>query len=292
MIASINYIASRMLTVLAACSLIIFSPSPALPADDNKITVEQLVANHLASIGTPEARAAAKNRFVAGSVKLVSRLGRAGNLEGKGGIASESPKLRYVMRFAAPDYPSEQMAFDGERTSTGFLPEGKRSNLALFLDQQNLPLKEGLLCGTLSTSWALLRLDQQQPKLDYKGMSKVEGRQLHKIEYRQRKGSPSLKITLYFDPQTFRHARTEYRFQIGARIGLGPNDSNSLQESYYLLAEDFDDFRIVDGLTLPHKYKMQLSVNTSTGSIIYDWTLAVSEVSHKEVFDDQTFKIK
>ena len=196
------------------------------------------------------------------------------------------------MRFAAPEYPSEQMAFDGERTSTSFLTEGKRSNLSLFLDQQNLPLKEGLLCGTLSTSWALFRLEQQQPKLEYKGLSKVAGRQLHKVEYRQRKGSPDLKTTLYFDAQSFQHVRTEYRFQIGARMGLGPNDSNTVQESYYLLTEEFDDFRAVEGLTLPHSYKLQLSVNTSNGSVIYDWTLAVEQISHKETFDDNTFVIK
>jgi hypothetical protein len=292
MILVIKPAAFRIMTGLVACALFGFSSMRASLADDKKITVEQLIANHLSSIGSAEARAAIKNRFVAGSVKLVSRVGNAGNLDGKGAMASASPKLRYTMRFAAPNYPSEQMAFDGERTSTSFLPEGKRSNLALFLDQQNLPLKEGLLCGTLSTSWALFRLEQQQPKLEYKGMSKVEGRQLHKVEYRQRKGSPGLKVTLYFDPQTFQHIRTEYRFQIAARIGLGPNDSNTTQESYYLLTEDFDDFRVVDGLTLPHKYKLQLSVNTSNGSIIYDWTLAVEQVSHKETFDDQTFTIK
>jgi hypothetical protein len=289
---SIKHTGWRIIMGLAACSLFIFSSVRALPADDKKIPVEQLIANHLASIGSPAGRAAAKIRLVTGSVKLVSRVGRTGNLDGKGGIASVSPKLRYTMRFAAPDYPSEQMAFDGERISTSFLPEGKRSNLTLFLDQQNIPLKEGLLCGTLSTSWALFRLDQQQPRIEYKGVSKIDGRQLHKVEYRQRKGSPGLKITLYFDPQTFRHIRTEYKFQIGARIGLGPNSSNSVQESYYELTEDFDDFRAVDGLMLPHKYKLQLSVNTSNGSILYDWTLAVEQVSHKETFDDQTFTIK
>jgi hypothetical protein len=123
-------------------------------------------------------------------------------------------------------------------------------------------------------------------------MSKIDGRQMHKASYRQRKGSPDLKVMLYFDPATFRHIRSEYRFQIGARIGVGPNDSNTVQESYYLLSEDFDDFRVVDGLTFPHKYKMQLSVNTSNGSVLYDWTLFVEEISHKETFDDQTFIIK
>jgi len=289
---STNRTASLIIAGLAACAFLSVSSTRALPADDKKIPVEQIIAGHLASIGSDEARAAVKTRFVGGSVILVSRMGRAGNLDGKGGIASESPKLRYSMRFSAPEYPSEQMAFDGQRTSTSFLPQGKRSNLALFLDQQNLPLKEGLLCGALSTSWALLRLDQLQPKLEYKGTSKIDGRELYKVSYRQRKGSPDLSVTLYFDPQTFRHARTEYKFKIAARIGLGANDSNTVQESYYLLTEDFDDFRAVDGLTLPHKYKLQLSVNTSNGSLLYDWTLAVEQVSHKEVFDDQTFTIK
>jgi hypothetical protein len=135
-------------------------------------------------------------------------------------------------------------------------------------------------------------LGQQQPRLDYKGLSKINGRQLHKVSYRQRKGSPDLKVTLYFDPSTFRHIRTEYQFQIGARIGIGANDSNTVQESYYLLSEDFDDFRAVDALTLPHRYKLQLSVNTSAGSLLYDWTLLVDQISHKETFDDQVFMIK
>jgi len=292
MIFSIKHSGRLFIAGLSIVALLASNYAHAAFADDKKIPIEQLVANHLASIGSAEARATAKTRVVVGAVKVVSRVGSSGTLDGKGAIASASPKLRYTMKFAAPYYPSEQMAFDGERTSTSFLPEGKRSNLSLFLDQQNLPLKEGLLCGTLSTSWALFRLDAQQPKLEYKGTSKIAGRQLHKVEYRQRKGSPALKVMLYFDPQTFQHVRTEYKFEIGARIGLGPNDSSSIQESYYLLTEDFEDFREFEGLTLPHKYKMQLSVNTSSGTIMYDWTLTVEQISHKEVFDDNMFTIK
>jgi hypothetical protein len=37
---------------------------------------------HLDSIGSAQARSFAKNRFVSGSVKLVSRVGTAGNIEG------------------------------------------------------------------------------------------------------------------------------------------------------------------------------------------------------------------
>jgi hypothetical protein len=281
----------RLTAIVAGCSMLILAA--ATPAgQDKKISIEELVAKHLESIGTAEARAAAKTRFAAGAVTLVGRVGRGGKAEGMGAIASEAPRVRYGMRFSAPEYPSEQMAFDGKRVAAGFLPEGKRSNLALFLEQQEMPLREGLLCGVLSTSWPLLRLEQLQPRVEYKGLSKIEGRQLHKVSYRARKGASDLRVSLYFDPANFHHVRSEYEFQIGARLGVGANNSNVVTESYYKLSEDFDDFRTVDALNLPHKYRLQLSVNASTGTVIYDWTLTVQEVSHRETFDDQTFTIK
>jgi hypothetical protein len=65
----------------------------------------------------------------------------------------------------------------------------------------------------------------------------------------------------------------------------------------------------VDGLTLPHQYKLQFSVQgnspaavASAGpdfqgsrggppSALYDWTLTVTRISHTEKFDAQIFKI-
>jgi hypothetical protein len=289
--------AVRTVLILASIAVTVSSRIPCSPASlasiaDEKPSVEQLLARHLDSIGTAEARGAVKTRYVGGSVKLIARIGRAATLDGKGGIASQIPKLRYTMRFTAPEYPAEQMAYDGHKVATSFLPQGQRSNLSMFLDQQTAPLQDGLLCGTLSASWALLRTAELQPKLEYKGKTKVEGRELHKMSYRPRKGSPDLRTNIYFDPATMRHVRTEYQFEIGARIGTGPNASNAVQESYYLLTEEFDDFRQVEGLTLPHRYRMQLSVNTSRGAILYDWTMTVEQISHRETFDDQTFTLK
>jgi hypothetical protein len=260
--------------------------------DDKKLKPEELIAKHLESIGSKEALEAAKTRAVSGPVRVTNRLGNAGDITGRGVFLSESPKLIYSMKFTASQYPSEQMAFDGARTATGFLPEGKRSNLSLFLDQQSLPLKEGLLGGVLSTAWSLLHLDKLQPKLEYKGVKKLDDKQMHILSYRQRSGSPDLKVTLYFDATTYRHLRSEYKFVIPARIGYGNENSNQIQESYYLLTEDFDDFRTVDGLTLPHRYKLQLSVSTSQGSLLMDWAMNIEAISHKEVFDEKTFKIQ
>src|SRR5262245_38423947 len=183
------------------------------------------------------------------------------------------------------------MAFDGARAATGLLPQGRRSNLSAFLSSQSLPLKEGLLGGTLSTAWPLLRMDQTQPKLEYRGLKKIEGRQLHEVGYRPRKGSGDLKVLLYFDPETFRHVRSKYSFEIGATIGTREN-SNLNPERYYTLTEEFDDFQAVDGLTLPHKYKMQFSAEGGGGSTLHDWTVTVKNIEHNKKIDDPVFVIK
>lgn len=259
-------------------------------AQENKLTLEELIAHHLDSIGSAKARSGVKNRVVAGPVKLVSRIGTAINIDGDAAIASSGVKLRYSMTFPnTPQYTGEQLGFDGSKVHTGFQPGGRRSPLSLYLEQQSSPLREGLLGGTLSTAWTMLRLDQLKPKLEYKGLKKIGGRQLHEVSYRPQKGSPDLKIALFFEDETFRHVRTEYEFKVPARIGAGPNESSKYQEDYYKLIEDFDDFRAADGLMVPRKYRLRLQLQTSSGSNVYDWTVAIGQLFHNQALDEQIF---
>jgi hypothetical protein len=219
----------------------------------------------------------------------VSRIGTAGNIDGEAAVASSGSKLRYSMMFPSPQYPGEQIGFDGSKVLTGHLPGGRRSALSQYLEQQSLPLKDGLLGGSLSTAWAMLRLDQLKPRLDYKGMKKVDGRQLHEVSYRPAKGSTDLKVALFFDAETFQHVRTEYEFKVPARLGSGPNDSTRLQEDYHKLSEDFGDFRAVDALMIPRKYRLQLQMQTSGGSNVLDWNLVIEQVLHNQALDDEIF---
>ena len=285
---------SQLESVIAlSIILILFTANlfAASPRDDKKLKPEELIARYLEAIGRLEARNAVKWRAVSGSVNLTLRLGGAGNLAGEGMMVSTGSQFRYGMKFRSVDYPSEDMAFDGSRVDAGFLPKGGRSQLSAFLTQQTTPLKEGLLGGILSTGWSLLRLDQLQPRLDYRGLKKIEGRELHEMTYRPRKGDANLKITLYFDPTTFQHVRTQYNFQIAASIGTKDSPEQN-PESYYSLTEDFDDFRNVDGLMLPHKYRLQMGVQSTRASAIYDYTLMVSRIVHNQTFDDGIFKLK
>ena len=262
-----------------------------LPAQDKKLKPEDLIARHIESIGPQKELAAVKSRVAAGPVSLIVRVGGAGSLEGEGILASAGPKLRVNMKFPAIEYPVESLAFDGSKVATGFLPNGNRSRLSAFISQQDETIKEGLLGGVLSTAWPLLRIADLQPRLDYKGLKKIDGRELHEVNYRPRKGSGEMKIVMYFDPATFRHVRTRYSYTISATIGTRQS-SNQNPESYYSLTEDFDDFRDANGLMLPHKYRLQLSVQSGTTTSLYDYNMAFSRISHNEKVEENVFTLK
>jgi len=219
------YFSTIALLSLSTICLLFLTQPVRTSAQNKKLTPEELIARHLDSIGTAEARSKTSNRVAGGETKFISRLGGSAIVDGQAMMVSSGAKLRFGIKLPLSDYTGEDMAFDGERAATGLLPQGRRSPLSAFFSSQNLPLREGLIGGTLSTAWPLLRLDQAQPKLDYRGLKKVDGRQLHEVGYRPRKGSGDLKVSLFFDPETFRHVRTRYSFEIGAAIGTRENSN-------------------------------------------------------------------
>jgi hypothetical protein len=258
---------------------------------DEKMKPEELVAKHLASIGSADARAKVTSRTASGAATLIFRVGGAANLTGNTMLVSSGAKFRFGMQFPNPDYTGEDMAFDGNKAAAALLPQGRRSALSLFVTQQPMPLKEGLVGGLLSTAWPLLRIEESQPKLEYRGLKKIDGRQLHELGYRPRKGSTDLKTLLYFEPETFRHVRTRYQFEIAATIATR-EAPNSNPEAYFTVTEDFDDFRSVDGLMLPHKYRLQYSSEGRSGTSIQDWTVTFDRITHNAKFGDQLFTIR
>src|SRR5262245_9637909 len=58
------------------------------PAQDKKLTAEGLVARHLESVGTAEARSKASTRVASGGTKFVVRIGGAANVEGNAMMVS------------------------------------------------------------------------------------------------------------------------------------------------------------------------------------------------------------
>jgi len=182
---------------------------------------EQLIAKHLDSIGTAEARKSVKTRVVQGTAQYKILVGGAGTLDGKAVMVSEGDKLRLLLKFENNDYKGEQFVSDGSRLEVAATTSQRsRSPLGDFIYTQNTAIHEGLFGGVLSTAWPLLNLDERKPKLSYEGLKTVDGRQLHLLRYKPKKSSDQT-IDLYFDPETYRHVLTVYSLTVRSQLSQG-----------------------------------------------------------------------
>lgn len=265
------------------------------PKKIEKISVQELVAKHLASIGRDEDIKGIKSRVMVGEGTLVSKLGSAFTLNGTAQLASEGNRVLFAMLFDSDIYPYEKAAFDGKEQSLGF-PSGKKTLLAEFFRSQNSILKDGLFTGALSSAWTLTKLESvPKAKLEYAGVSKIDERQCYKVRYSSSR-TGNLKITLYFDAETFRHLRTEYQYSIEPGMGTSSTDvrSNSRIERYSL-REDFSDFKVAGKLTLPFLYTInvtnELQLESKAGTNSRDWTTKILQVYFDEALSVDVFKV-
>jgi hypothetical protein len=261
--------------------------APVSSARQEKLKPEQLIAKHLESIGASEKLKEVKTRSTAGATHVDFRVGGQASLNGQGNIVSEANAVRAGFNFPALEYPGEQLGFDGEKVMVGQVSPGNRSPLGRFLYENEVLLREGLLFGSLSTSWALLTTGQRQPKLNLSGVKKIGGRSLYEMKYEAKKGKGNVQATLYFDSETFRHVRSQFKVELADSRMQRISDSAELER--YTLIEEFDQFKPVDGLTLPHAYKLDFSIDAPRGGFVGSWTFAVNEIAHNQAIDRQIF---
>src|SRR6267142_6864632 len=181
----------------------------------DKIKPEDLVARHLESIGTAASRSAVTTRIIAGTSQVIFRTPPPGQATGRAVMASEGNKSLIGMSFKSPVYPREELGFNGNSFIAAYVTPGIRSSLGGFLMTHDLIFKQGLMGGTLSSAWPLLDLAGRGAQLAYAGTKKVDNRTLHELKYLPHKGS-DLKISVFFDEQSFQHVRTEYERIIAA----------------------------------------------------------------------------
>jgi hypothetical protein len=319
--------AFRQLSI-TALALFILMPLLALTAQAGDQKPEDIVAKHLDSIGTPQARTAAVSRVVQGKADFKVLVGGAGNLEGKSVLVSQGKKVQLMMKFADNDYRGEQFIFDGDKTQvTGTTSKHTRSTLGEFVYVQNAILKEGLLGGVLSTAWPLQDLGDRKAKLNYEGLKKVDGQELLDLRYKPKKNS-DLDIHLYFDPTTYHHVMTVYTTSIraglanidaqlssavptGSGVGTAKADAAApiatggvvtetsetatahQQETRYRLEEKFTDFQTVNGLTLPTHYRIEFSQELKNGQTsLNEWDMDFPEVVSGTGVDPRNFEVK
>ncbi|MCZ6485523.1 MAG: hypothetical protein O6826_07500 [Acidobacteria bacterium] len=260
-------------------------------AEGPDLEPEELVALHLEAIGPPEALSALQNRTAQGSGKLQVLMGGFGTLEGPAIFVSEGPKIFLSIDFDYTNYDAEQVSFDGDKAYLGYIDSGVRSELGEFLYRYDEIIKEGLLGGVLSTAWPLLDLETRRPRLNYRGLKKVNDQELLDLRYRMRRGGTDFNMHLYFEPETFRHRATTYQLTIPAGIGTSIEQSSSQRDTRFKLEEWFSDFRSVDGLDLPTHWTIQLTLATTSGTYLAKWEMIYSQITHDLSIDPGLFAL-
>lgn len=282
----------------SAATLFIFLMAT-IANSQEKLTMEDLLRHHLDSIGSASTRAATRARVVEGTASYRVLVGGSGQIDGKAVLVSEGPKLHMLLRIGAQQYTGEQFICDGDKTSVaGTYMDKSRSEFGEFLRSEDLPIREGLLGGVLSTAWPLLDLDSRKGKLRYQGLKKVDGVELYAVSYQPKKGT-DLDITLLFEPETFRHVRTVYA--VSAHAGLGMADSGNRasetesarqQQTRYRIEEKFSDFKTADGLTLPNHYDLRFQEELQNGfTKQVEWEVSATRVLNNISVDARNFQI-
>lgn len=263
----------------------------------NDLKPEEILQRHLDSIGTSEARAAAKSRVVEGTATYRILVGGSGSMEGKAVCVSEGNKMQLLLKVTALQYHGERFMSNGGKTFVeGTYDDHSRSEFGEFLRSEDLPLRDGLLGGTLTTDWALLDLESRKGKLKYQGHKKMDGTDLIAMSYQPKRNS-GLDVTLYFDPETFRHVRTVYRASQHAGLdptgaAAGDEASARQQQTRYQIEERFSDFKTADGLTLPSNYDLRFTEELQNGfTKTVEWTVATTRVLNGVPLDPKNFVI-
>jgi hypothetical protein len=254
---------------------------------------EDIVTQHLDSIGTAEARAAVKSLAVQGTLRFKVMVGGAGETPGTWQRLSEERKSKFVMKFGSAKWWGEQYVFDGDKVSYAHatLSHGW-SVLEEFVASQDGIVKEGLLGGELGTDWALQSFDSHHIKLENLGRKKVDGRELDAIEYLSRTNG-SMTVRLYFDPETHHHVMTVYAVNRMATIAHTDIANAHQQGLHFSLEERFSDFQTENGITLPRQYDLRYSQELQNGSTnVYDWAMTADKVLQNPIIPPANFQEK
>ena len=253
-----------------------------------KMKPEEVIAKHLDSIGTAEARAAVRNRIAVGDALVTFIAPKNQSTQGRIVVVSEGIKNFLGMNLTAADYALEKFSYDGKNSKVAYVRNNLRSDLGNFVLSNNVLLEESLLAGTLNTSWALANLAANKGKVSFEGTKKIDGKEAYVLGYSP-KGGSDINIKLYFDKENFRHLRTEYSRTFSASMGRTIDESVRQSETRLKVTENFGDFKAETALTLPHSYTLNYSISGQRGTSEIEWKFNFTQFAFNQKLDDKSF---
>ena len=269
--------------------LLLAAVSNCVSQETKKLTADDVIASHLESIGTAEARSAFKSVVAQGTVTGTIRVGGNGTSKGGAVMASQGPMSLTGFIFGVQEQANEKMAFNGQKLTLGNLRPGERTRFGGFLLTHDVLFREGLFGGTLSTAWPFLD-SSRKPKLRYVGTKNIKDRKAYVLGYEPRDGG-NLDIKLYFDAQTFQHVLTEYQQEFAAPTVTDPKLAAIQRGTRLKMTEEFSDFRRESNLMLPDTYKIQLTFDTDQNPLLQDWVVTLSQFLFNKALDAKQFDL-
>ena len=283
----------KSLFLVNLCIVTILGLNVAVFAQD-KLKVNEIVEKHLDAIGTKEKRNEIMDQLILASVKFEKK-GATTYFSGKSVFASTRDKNLFGMELNSNEYPQEKFSFDGNKVRVSFSTAGLYSMLGKTLFNNPGLIKNGLLGGTLNSSWLLNNFASKRPKLSLIGSKTNDNYDAYVIEYIP-KGDLDFEIKIFIDKKTFNHVRTEYFRSVAARQSNSIDTSARQGADNLQIIEEFSNFTNMDGLNLPSKYSLNYnyynnSISTSIGSVDVKWSFEVTNFKYNQKFDDSIFII-
>lgn len=253
-----------------------------------KVEVKDILEKHSTSVGGLEKGEKLKNLTAVGRADYIQGANHQRPWTGKGVFVSEGKKLAVAMSFPLDNYQVERLSSDGDKLIVQFIRPGVRSALGEYLVRNEEIVKEGLLGGVLSTAWLLNFPNEKKGSMSFQGTKKIDGRETYIVSYSTRAGT-GLNVRLFFDADTGRHVKTEYRRVVSAQMGPTPELSARQNETIEEFSEEFGEFKTENGITLPSSYKMKLARVVGGNRREFFYNLTFENFYYDQQLDPATF---
>jgi hypothetical protein len=253
-----------------------------------KLSAEDILAQHLKSFGSSDAIAKSKNRMAVGHAEFTV-LSTQKKANGKAVLASNGSDLALFSTFNLGEYRMERIGLFDNKVTIPFVDQAHRSTLGSFLALYDKVLSGRVFGGSIFSTWALYSPDLSGAKIEADGKKKVGDKDAWVVKITPKGGlSSGSYVRLYFDAKDFHHIRTVYRQPAaergfydtsgGNRPGSIGNWDQDMANNGTTLTEDFDDFKNdAAGISLPHKYSVLLSTDTINGTNEFKWVFTIDE---------------
>lgn len=267
-----------------------------------KLSPEEIIAKHVASIGKADMIADSKRVMAIGGCEFVTHRPEQ-KIPGRAMLASDGTDLAFFTKFGSIDYPMERIGLFDEKVNIPPIKMGNRSPLGGFLNAYNKTLEGHIFGGIVFSTWRFLSPGRTDGKFEVEGKKKLGDREAWVVNFTPKGGlTGGSYVKLYFDAENFHHLRTVYRqkqpengFANTTSAGRGSSSGDwdaDMANNGFTLTEDFSDFRSDKGLVLPHKYSIALLSDGTNGTTETDWNFTIEEYRLIKDFPADFFTFK